>query len=228
MHPDIAAIMRGEADPLSLSDRERELLGFALDLCGEQLGSFLLTGLGEDTASRSRHFTVTFTGPAGTPYEREIKITANQRGGGATSSLPRRREPLVMLALLRLLIEDRKLSSFVMSYRQEEVLWLLGWDVTDETRLALDEAIERYAGIDYEWALGGEELAAKGLSSCDGQACLVSGYAFENFEEGGKVKRASSEVRFAEEFVRELMTRSLFGINWDGVTGISSRTSSSL
>jgi hypothetical protein len=205
-----------------LSRPERRLLRFALDRFGEPLSQFLLTGIGEEAEASERHFTVTFSDHTGTPYTRRIKVIADYRGGTDTPSLPRRKEPLVILALFRLLIESRRMSSFVMRYGQEEVLGLLGWEVTEETRLALDEAVERYAGLHYEWMLGEAELTAKGLRFYKGEACVVSGYGYENMEEGGGVKRVWSEVRFAEEFVRELMTRSLFGINWDKVKAVES------
>jgi hypothetical protein len=211
-----------------LSRSERRLLRFALDRFGEPLSRFLLSGIGEEAEARERRFTIALSDHTGTPYTRRLKVIADYRGGTDTPSLPRRKEPLVMLAFLRLLIEGRQMSSFAMRYGQEEVLSLLGWEVTENNRLALDEAVRCYAGLRYEWALGEEELSAKGLTFYAGEASFVSGYAYENAEVEGEVKRARSEVRFAEEFVRELMSRSLFGIRWDGVTEISRRTSSSL
>jgi hypothetical protein len=188
-----------------LSREERRLLRFALDRFGEPLSRLLLSGIGEEAEARERHFTVTFSHYIGTPYTRRLEVIADYRGGTDTPSLPRRKEPLVILALLRLLIEKRRISSLALRYEQEEVLGLLGWDVTEETRLALDEAVERYAGVRYEWALSEEELSAKGLGFYKGEACFVSGYGYESIEERDGVKRVWSEVRFAEEFVRELL-----------------------
>jgi hypothetical protein len=217
MNPDIVAMMQGEDDSLILSEHERALLESALDLYGPHLSSFLLTGLGEDTMSRRRRFTVTFADATGTSYKRDVRVVAYERGGIIDPRLPRLKEPLIMLALLRLLTEDRKLSDFQMAYEQEEVLGLLGWEVTQESRLALDEAVRRYNSLHYEWSLGKEELAAKGLAFYEGEASFISGYAYEEVEADGESKRASSEVSFAEEFVRELLERKLFGINWDDV-----------
>jgi hypothetical protein len=205
-----------------LSRPERRLLRFALDRFGEPLARFLLSGTGEEAEARSRRFTVTFTDQAGTLYQRGIRVIADERGGIATPSLPRRKEPLVMLALLRLLIDVRQTSSFDMRYRQEEILALLGWEGTEDNRLVLDEAVRRYNSLRYEWSLEGEELAAKGYDSYDGQAGFITGYAFENAEAEGEVKRAAREVRFSGEFVKELMGRSLFGVNWDKVSAVES------
>lgn len=217
MTPDITRIMQGEEAPLQLSDRERGLLGFALDLCGEHLSSFFLTGLGEQTTSRRRRFNITFTSPAGTLCEREVRVIAYKKGGVPTPTLPRNKEPLIMAALLRLLVDERKMSSFTMAYRQEEVLGILGWDVTEETREALDEAVRCYNSLHYEWALSKNELAAEGLDFYEGEASFISGYAYKNAEVEGEIRRVSNEVRYAEEFVREVVGHSLFGVNWDGV-----------
>lgn len=217
MNLDIVRIMRGEDTSLQLSDRERETLGFVLDLCGEQLSNFLLTGLGEHTASRQRRFTITFTRPEGTLNKREVNVIAYTRGEVPNPSLPRRKEPLVMVALLRLLIDEHKMSSFTMAYEQEEVLDLLGWDLTEDTVLALDEAVRRYNSLHYKWALSKEELSAKGLAFYNGEASFITGYAYETDEVEGEVMRVSNEVTYAREFVRELIGRSLFGINWDKV-----------
>lgn len=220
MNPDIVRIMRGEGATIQLSDREREILSFVLNLCGEQLSGFFLTGLGEYTTSWRRRFTVTFAPPAGVLYEREIKVIAYQTGGVSKPSLPRLKEPLIMAALLRLLIDERKMSSFTMTYRQEEVLGMLGWDVTEETREALDDSVRRYDSLHYEWALSKDELAVEALDFYEGQARVISGYAYENAEVEGEMHRVRSEVRYAEEFVRELIGRSLFGVNWDGVVSL--------
>jgi hypothetical protein len=104
-----------------------------------------------------------------------------------------------------------------MTYRQEEVLGMLGWNVTEETREELDEAVRRYDSLHYEWALSKDELAVEGLDFYEGQARVISGYAYENAEAEGEMHRVLSEVRYAEEFVRELIGRSLFGVNWDDV-----------
>lgn len=221
MNPDIVRIMRDGGAPIQLSDQERELIGFILDLCGEQLSCFLLTGLGEHTISQRRRFTVTFTPPAGRLYEREIRVIAYERGGITIPSLPRLNEPLVMAALLRLLIDERKLSSFQVAYRQEEVLEILGWDATVETRLASDEAVGRYSSLHYEWALSRKELVTEGLDFYEGEASFISGYAYEDAEVEGEVRRVSNEVTFVEEFVREVIGRSLFGVNWDDVASMT-------
>lgn len=203
-----------------LTRQERGLLRFALDRFGEPLSQFLLSGVGEDTEVPARLFSVTFSDRAGVSYTRRIKVVARSRGDAVTPSLPRRKDPLVMLAFLRLLIDVRRMSSFAVRYEQKEVLSLLGWETNEDNRLALDEAVRRYSGLSYEWAMGEEELKAKGLDFYESEEFLISGYGYENSEGGGGAKRAWSEITFSGQFVKELLGRSLFGINWDSVFAI--------
>lgn len=202
-----------------LSGPERRLLKFALDLFGEPLSQFLLSGLGEEAEARVWLFTVTFADERGTARSRGIRVEPDDIPG-APCVLPRQREPLVMLALLRLLIENRRRSSPALTYGQEEVLRLLGWEDTEEGRSAIDEAVKRYARLSYSWGLSGEELAERRLSFYDAEARFVSGYGFYD-EEDGEYKRVANRVDLASEFVEELMRRRVFNLDWNKVSRIT-------
>jgi hypothetical protein len=62
------------------------------------------------------------------------------------SHLPRRRNPLVLLALLQLLISGQA-SQHNLLYDQEYLLNLLNWGDTQEARSEIAEALERYSLI---------------------------------------------------------------------------------
>jgi len=209
----------GEGYFLHLSGPERLLLEFALDRFGEPLTRFLLSGLGEDSVVPEWIFTVTFSDGQGVRYSREVRVRADDRPD-IVPRVPRHREPLVVLALLWLLLVNPKLSSFTLTYDYEEALGVLGWEDTQESRLRIDEAVKRYSALYYQWTLDNKELAAKGLSFYDELTRFISGYGYQSLEEEGERKRVSGYVSFAEEFVRELLRRSLFGINWDSVTSV--------
>lgn len=202
-----------------LSEAERGLLTFALDRFGEPLAGFLLCGLGEEEIVPEWRFAVTFTRQQGEAYTRELRVVADYRPDVETS-VPRGREPLVLLALLRLLVADGEPASFSLSYAQEEVLGLLGWEDTPESRGTIDGAARRYFTLCYEWEMGEAELKECNLTFYRGSCRLVTRYGHEAVEEEGEVRRTTSEVEFDEQFVRELMTRSPFGINWDEVTAL--------
>src|ERR1700760_3760646 len=87
-----------------LSRSERRLLEFALDLFGEPLSKFLLSGIGEEAEAQVWLFKVSFGAGSGAAHPREIRVEPDDIPG-EPRVLPSRREPLVMLALLRLLIE---------------------------------------------------------------------------------------------------------------------------
>jgi hypothetical protein len=214
---DIVGIVRGRGGPLWLNRQERWLLKFALKRFGEPLSRFLLTGLGDGETPRRRIFTVAFDDKQGARYERQISVTAEERVEGLLPCLPRGREPLAILAFLHLLIERRKLSSFALKYEQEEVLRLLGWDDTGEARQSLDDVVGRYFCLDYRWELSRKEMDAQGLAFYNAASRLVSESGSDMVWEGGRLKRVRCEVAFSDVFVTELLRRSLFGVNWDGV-----------
>lgn len=203
----------------TLSGAEHRLLEFALGHLGEPLSQFLLAGLGEDSVMAGWAFTVTFADGRGVRRSREVQVRADYRPDLAPS-VPQHKEPLVALALLWLLVVDRKLPLSSLSYSHEEVLGLLGWEDTQESRLKIDEAVRRYFTLLYGWELGEQELAESNLSFFHGEARFISGYGYQSVEEDGEVRRTANEVNFDEEFVKELIGRSLFGIDWDGVSSV--------
>jgi hypothetical protein len=211
----LLSLIRGEGG--ALSARERLLLKFALDVFGEPLSQLILAGLGEEAEARSWLFTVTFENARGATHRREIRLESDEHPGVVTL-LPRRREPLVILALLRLLIADRQMASASLSYRQAEVLGLLEWKGAMKSRLILDQAVERYARLSYNWKLSDEELIEGGFAYFHGSARFISGYGHQNHREDRQIKRLVSWVEFNSNFVQGLLGRSLWGINWNSVT----------
>ena len=213
-------LVRGKGGALQLSAHERVLLEFTLDQFGESLTRFLLTGLGEDETVTEGLFIVRFSGKQGVRYSRHIRVRADYRADIVVRCLPRQKEPLVMLALLWLLMKERQMSSFTLTYEQEEVLRLLGWEDAKASRHRIDEAVKRYCSLYYEWTLGEREMGEKKLTFYDGWARFVTGRGGETVEEAGELKRVSSFVWFDEMFVREMLSRSLFVINWNDVSSV--------
>src|SRR5436309_1958769 len=94
-------LLRGEDRPLWLSRPERRLLRFALDTFGEPLSRFLLAGLGEEKVGRRWRFTITYVDDEGAKLKWRVQVITYEPEDGS-SCLPRGRDPLVLLALLRL------------------------------------------------------------------------------------------------------------------------------
>lgn len=217
---DMTKLIRGEGVSLWLSRGERRLLKFALETFGESLSKFLLSGLGEEEESRIWLFTVLFTDNKGESHCRDIRVAADDLPDIVTR-LPRQREPLVMLSLLWLLMGRQQFSSSLF-YDQREVLELLGWEDTPTSRLSIDEAIGRYVDMSYQWALSAEEQAEQHLARYRGWARFVTGCGSRDVEEeeGGRIQRVANRVDFAAEFINELGSRSLFGVNWNEVISL--------
>lgn len=223
-------LLRREGPGPWLTGPERRLVKFAVDTFGAPLAGFLLAGLGEkDETGRAWVFSVTFEDGGGASRRREIRVEAPDLPG-STISLPAGKEPLVLMALLRLLLAKRGAPPSRLSYRREEVLRLLGRDETDESLRAMDEAVERYADLGYRWALSAEELSERNLARFRGWASFVTGCGHRDAEEagGGAVKRESSYVQFSAEFVRELISRSVFDVKWDNVREMTRKPPPSL
>lgn len=212
-------LLRREGPGPWLTGPERRLVKFAVDSFGAPLAGFLLAGLGEkDEAGKAWVFSVTFDDDRGVRRRREIRVEAPDLPDAATS-LPAGKEPLVLTALLKLLLAKRGAPSSRLSYRREEVLRLLGWGETDESLRAVDAAVERYAELGYRWALSAEELAERNLARFRGWASFVTGCGHRDTEDagGGPMRRESNYVQFSAEFVRELISRSVFDVKWDSV-----------
>jgi hypothetical protein len=218
-------LVRGEVAGVRLSGPERSLLQFSQDTFGEHLTRFLLSGLGKEDEARRWLFIIRFTDEEGTTLRRRLYVEADDVPEVVTS-LPRRHEPLVMLALLRLLTRDRRAVPASLFYEQEKVLKLLGWEDTVESRLVIDEAVDRYSYLTYRWALSRKELAAGNLLFYRSRERFVSGYGHSDAEdEDGHVKRVINRVDFSTPFVEGLVGRSLFGLNWDNAKSIKHRVS---
>jgi hypothetical protein len=200
---------------MKLSASEQRLLDFAHEQFGEPLTQFLLAGLGETLTAQSWLFTVEFIDDGAT-LKRELQVSASEQPDGPTR-LPQRREPLVILALLRLFILRDQRPSTSLSYSIEEVLEVLGWKDTARTRRIVDEAVECYSSLMYRWAMGDNELALRRLAFYNSTECFVSG--FSRLDEEGKdarhLTRVLNRIDFNKEFVEGLRQRSLFEIAWD-------------
>lgn len=206
---------------MKLSASEQRILDFAHEQFGEPLTRFLLAGLGEDGTAQSWLFTIQFTSDGAT-LRREIQVSAGEQPDGL-GRLPQRREPLVILALLRLLVLRNQISSASLSYKMEEVLEILGWKDTIRSRRLIDEAVERYSSLMYRWAMGVDELALRRLSFYNSTECFVSGFSRldEEGKHGNDAMRVINRIDFNKEFVETLTQRTLFEIDWDYVQSVT-------
>ena len=203
---------------MRLSGLERSLLQFSQNRFGEHLTLFLLSGIGEERTERHQLFVISFAGGDGVLVGRRLHVEADDLTPEASTSLPYGRDPLVLLALLRLLTHAGGRPSASLFYERKEVLSLLGWDDSVETRLAVDEAVDRYSCLSYRWALSRREAAATEMSFHRSRERFVAGYGLlDSEEEGGHMQRVSNRVDFSAAFIDGLERRTLFNVVWDNV-----------
>lgn len=202
---------------MELSAPERRLVDFASGRFGEPLTQFLLAGLGEVRLSQRRGFTITYVGSEGQYLRRRVQVLTHEQEDGPTL-LPSLRDPLVLLALLRLLPEDDQKSRYSLSYGLGDILRLLDWRDTRKARGEVDEAVERYSLLTYIWEIDSAELAHRNLSIYKTRESMISQFQTIDHED----ERASNLVVFNPHFIENLERRSLFGVDWDRVQSLGS------
>jgi hypothetical protein len=206
---------------MRLSALEHLLVASAREQFGEPLTQFLLAGLGDDEPAQGQLFTIEFI-ENGTALRREVKVSTSEHSDGSIR-LPQRREPLIILALLQLLIAHDQTSTVSLSYHLEEVLEILGWKDTARSRRIIDETIERYSTLMYSWKMSSDELAFRKLSFYNSRECFVSGFSCidEGSKDGKHLTRITNRIDFNKEFVESIKQRSLFKIEWNSVKSIT-------
>lgn len=206
---------------LELSKDERKLVEFAHEEFGEFITQFLLAGLGEETAGRRWQFAVTYASGDGIPLERYVEVILNESADGP-ALFPRRRDPLVLLALLQLLISGGGPSQSDLTYSQGDVLRLLGWEDALEARREIDEAVERYSLMTFRWTMDKEELGRNDLSQYTAREGLISEYEIVDEErQDRQMTRVLNRVILSPQFLAHLRGRSLFGIEWNEVRSVT-------
>lgn len=198
---------------IKLLKPEQRLVNFAREQFGEHLSQFLLTGLGEENIGQRGRFEITYDSEAST-IKRHVKVITYEPADGSTY-LPQGRNPLVLIALLYLLINSNQRSLNTFRYEQEEVLSLLGWKDTQKARLEIDEAVERYFKLTYQWEMNKSELTNAKLNFFTANEAMISEYESIDTEDG-----KSGRLVFNEHFIEQLLNQSLFGVDWNNVRSI--------
>jgi hypothetical protein len=203
---------------LEPSRAEQSLTDFAREEFGDFLTQFLLAGLGEESAAQRWQFNITFTGENETLEKRHVQVITHEPTDGS-SCLPRGRDPLVLLALFRLLKRDRQAPKPELLYSIEDILSLLEWENTEERREQIDGAIHRYSLLMYQWEMNRPELSRHRLSFYKVNEHAITSFQTvdEEIESGRKTKRTYNRVGFNEFFINGLRHRKLFGVDWNNV-----------
>ena len=181
------------------TEAEHDLLDTARRVLGGNLFEFLLSGLGEPHHPR-RRYTATSIREHGPGLTYQLEAVAETKEG-----LPGGRDPVVMAALLHLLLTGGRGKDEVV-YTDEELLGVLSWPDTRESRRSMNTSIERY--YDAAFHRTGRESLGPGrgeLVSSQVQK-LVTGYdTTEEWEVGTpRGKRKSTILHFTTKLVEEV------------------------
>lgn len=201
------------------SKAERELIAYTKKTFGEHLGDLLLCGYGEEGAPSSRDFIVESAG-AGEAATRSRLMFVAEGPAGTIPCLPSRKEPLVLLALIQLLIGDlaaeggRHLTC-------GDVPALLGWDETDESHETVAAAVTKYFHTFYQLVGGSDIGGGGGPQEFTRKLRLLSWYEVSGVG-SGKEGGVRCAVAFSPEFVEALRRGELLGIDWKRVKGLTS------
>lgn len=199
---------------MELSPQEQQAVAFASEQFGEPITQFLVVGLGEEELGRRWRFTITYVDRDGARLRRQVEVISHEPEDGS-SCLPRGRDPLVFLALLQLLLRGGQTPDCRLIYDQEDVLRLLGWEDTEETRREIVEAITRYFLMTFKWGKNRAELAREKLSHYTAMERPISECGTVDHEETGEMRRVFNQVTFNEHFIGRLQRRRLFDIDWN-------------
>lgn len=194
----------------------RRLISFINDEFGEHLAALLL---GDYCSSQRRLSQISLvTVSTGT---QELMLNVEIKTGdkwGLTCG----QEPLVMIVLLKLLFARRQLLTGTASYTYEEVLHLLGWKDSKQSRDDIGDAID----INFIQSFNLSAHTAETPMSFQKRQHMVAGYEFieaaDNTESGCETSlyRGDFLIDFNFDFIRCLRERSLLGIDWNLVTSI--------
>jgi hypothetical protein len=175
------------------------------------LASLLLTGYRESEIKQSRAFTI-LTDNSGVKTRHSITLRA-----GDASGLPHRREPMVLLALLKISLIGDQCSAIPSP--TDAVRRLLGWEKSEDTDHAISTAIRKYFNVCY---IRTDDIA---YTFPDRSEKLIGMYHLIRYCEFGtdtldrepKDRFGGIAVEFSANVVKEVFERRLFRINWPAI-----------
>jgi hypothetical protein len=127
----------------NLTDTEQTVLDKASQLLGDNLASFLLSGLGDTDITHCRAFTAQSLAPDSEEVTYRLEMSNDSAQG-----LPNGRDPLVLAALLLLFVEQWLMDDSA-RFTTSDMLERLQWSPTTESQLLITQAIKKYVSTAY-------------------------------------------------------------------------------
>jgi hypothetical protein len=206
-----------------LTQRKEEaaqrLISFINDECGEHLAALLLGDYGSRQRRLSQIFLLTTSGRDHGPTLR-VEITTDHRWG-----LTCGREPLVIMALLKLLLLRSELLTGRASYSYQEVLQLLGWRDTKRSRDDIRDAVDINFIQSFNLSAEGDDTRTPLFYRR--RQHMMTGYEFfDERDESDQPNdvghhRADFQIYFDLDFIMSLRERTMLDIDWTQVTSVT-------
>jgi hypothetical protein len=197
------------------SKGEQKLIDFSRESFGDRLSELLLCGYGEERVLSSRDFAVKLAGHDEAEMQLRLMFVA-EAPAGANTSLPHLKEPLVLLALLRLLLGKGRGSNGRLSYSCDDVLGLLGWPGTPESWTTVASSVTKYFHAFYQ-------LNGRGGIRSENARKLrpLARYDFAVREKAESESRMTAAVTFGLDFIEPLRRGKLLGMDWGRVESLT-------
>jgi hypothetical protein len=203
--------------PYIPTEAEHDLLDTARRVLGDNLFGFLLSGLGEAHHPR-RRYTATSIREHGPGVTYQLEAVAETEKG-----LPGGRDPVVMAGLLHLLWTGGRGRDEVV-FRDEELLGVLSWPDTRESRRSMTTSVDRYFNAAYHRTSRESLGPDRGEWVSSQVQKLITGYdTTEEWEVGTpRGKRKSTILHFTAKLVEEVFGKGKYflGIDFERLEGL--------
>jgi hypothetical protein len=197
---------------------ERRLVAHLKEQFGEHLSALLLSGYGTKEWVQRRGLVISTTDRVGTREEHSVILVTE-----GASFLPHGQDPIVLAAHLRLL--SKRGAAGRLSCDLLEIMEVLGWADPMQGLKAIEGALYRYFRLSYAAAGTRWHPMAPRTEGVTAERRILTFYDFEHEPVRGRgtYPTLHTVVEFSQRFLDHLRQRSLFGIDWNMVTGVQTR-----
>jgi hypothetical protein len=201
------------------NEATQRLISFINEEFGEQLAALLLGDYGSRQRRLSQIFLLYLSGGE-QELPLKVEIITDHKWG-----LTCGREPLVIMALLKLLFLRKELLTGRASYSYQEVLHLLGWRDTKQSQDDIRDSIDINFIQSFNLSAEGDDTRTPLFYRR--RQHMMTGYEFfderDESDQPSEVghHRADFQIDFNLDFILSLRERKLLGIDWNLVTSVT-------
>jgi hypothetical protein len=208
--------MQGVPNMVRPSRAEQKLIDFSRETFGIPLSELLLCGYGEARPLSSRDFVIELTGNES--REKLLRMIFVAEGPASTQpSLPLGKEPLVLLALIWHLINSAKESTYNLTYTCNDLLELLEWEDTSQSRTQIQVSVTKYFHSFYQLSNETSDEATRGRCEYVRKVRSINEHYFA-IEDNVPLESLTTDfVVFSLNFIKTLNERKLLGVDWEQV-----------